>query len=197
MSTARANWERFRSSKAVDLRSRQSRRLYGRIRLHTDSRLQNKDWSQALLTDSHKSHHPNLTIHLNLYCLYPNGRSPTMYRHPSSGIRSRCLDRSAGHRLPRRTFLFSKAVLSQRSRTSSDIHDCFFIWADVELAGRWTVRPGSFELWSHTVGIALLADVFADCGMGFVMGLLDLSMALGTVVRSVMRDSSIRHWGMV
>ena len=38
----------------------------------------------------------------------------------------------------------------------------------------------------HMVGIALWADISANSGMGFVMGVLDLSMALGTVAGPVM-----------
>ena len=38
----------------------------------------------------------------------------------------------------------------------------------------------------HMVGIVLWADIFANSGMGFVIGVLDLSMALGTVAGSVM-----------
>lgn len=52
------------------------------------------------------------------------------------------------------------------------------------VAGRFVQGASAASV--HTVEIALLVDVFADNGMGFVMGVLDLSMALRTVAGSVM-----------
>ena len=61
------------------------------------------------------------------------------------------------------------------------------------VAGRFVQGASAASV--HTVGIALLADVFADGGMGFVMGVLDLSMALGTVVGPVMGGLIYQAWG--
>ena len=52
------------------------------------------------------------------------------------------------------------------------------------VAGRFVQGASAASV--HTVGIALLADVFADGGMGFIRGVVDLSMALVTVAGPVM-----------
>ena len=87
----------------------------------------------------------------------------------------------AGRSSSRKPFFFGGLALLLTSMIAFSFGRTFSLL----VAGRFVQGASATSV--HTVGIALLADVFADSGMGFVMGVLDLSMAPGTVAGPVMR----------
>lgn len=71
----------------------------------------------------------------------------------------------------------------------------FFIGHSITILVVGRLVQGASAASVHSIGTAILADAFTDQGMGLAMGVLDLSMALGTVSGPVVGGLVYHYYG--